>query len=400
MESGGAARVLAMPLAAGLTGQAVTAVIALTPPILAVSIAPAFSIRPTDIGLFTTTLFLVACFSAAVGGALVARLGPIRVSQLSLAACAIGIGLAASGVLALGVLGALLVGIGYGPMTPASSHLLAPITTPRNRPFVFSLKQTSIPLGGALAGVLAPLLDAELGWRGACLAVGALGAAAALGLEPLRSRYDAGRDRAAPMRPQLLGPLREALVRPRLRELSLVSMLFAMVQICLAVYFVTFLVEHAGLGLIEAGVALTVAQSAGVGGRVFWGMLAERLAPTRRLMAGLGVLMALCALTAAAADPDWPFAAFVALAAIFGGTAVGWNGLLLADIVRVTSAEESARATGAVAFFTFAGMMIAPAVFSAVVALGAGYDTAFALIALAGIVGAGMMIRRERVAVA
>lgn len=366
----GAVRPLALPLAAGLIGQAVIAVIALTPPVLAVSIAPGFDIRASDVGLFTTLLFVVASVSAAVGGALVARLGAIRVSQLSLAAAAVGMALAATGELWLGAVGALLVGVGYGPMTPASSHLLAPITTERNRPFVFSLKQTSIPLGGALAGVLAPALDAEFGWRGACLAVGAVGAATALGFEPLRGRYDRGRDRNASLRPQLLGPLREALARPRLRELSLVSMLFAMVQICLGVYFVTFLVEEAELGLIEAGLALTVAQSAGVAGRVVWGLLAGVLAPPRRLMAGLG--------------------------ALFGGSAVGWNGLLLSEVVRVTSPAESARATGAVAFFTFAGMMVAPAAFSAVVAAGAGYGTAYALTAIFAVVGAVLMARRER----
>jgi len=392
----GAVRPLALPLAAGLIGQAVIAVIALTPPVLAVSIAPGFDIRASDVGLFTTLLFVVASVSAAVGGALVARLGAIRVSQLSLAAAAVGMALAATGELWLGAVGALLVGVGYGPMTPASSHLLAPITTERNRPFVFSLKQTSIPLGGALAGVLAPALDAEFGWRGACLAVGAVGAATALGFEPLRGRYDRGRDRNASLRPQLLGPLREALARPRLRELSLVSMLFAMVQICLGVYFVTFLVEEAELGLIEAGLALTVAQSAGVAGRVVWGLLAGVLAPPRRLMAGLGALMALCALAALVAGPDWPFAAFVVLGALFGGSAVGWNGLLLSEVVRVTSPAESARATGAVAFFTFAGMMVAPAAFSAVVAAGAGYGTAYALTAIFAVVGAVLMARRER----
>ena len=74
----------------------------------------------------------------------------------------------------LAALGGVMVGLGYGPMTPASTHMLARVTTPTSRPFVFSLKQTSVPFGGALAGLLLPTLQGALGWRGAAIVVALL----------------------------------------------------------------------------------------------------------------------------------------------------------------------------------------------------------------------------------
>jgi len=61
--------------------------------------------------------------------------------------------------------GTLIMGIGYGPVTPASSHLLV-----RTKPYsmmsiVFSIKQPGVPRGGAMAGAVAPHLGIFCGWK-------------------------------------------------------------------------------------------------------------------------------------------------------------------------------------------------------------------------------------------
>ena len=65
----------------------------------------------------------------------------------------------------------LLIGLGYGPITPASSHVLARTASPRRMALTFSLKQTGVPLGAALAGAALPLLAVGSGWRTALLSV-------------------------------------------------------------------------------------------------------------------------------------------------------------------------------------------------------------------------------------
>ncbi|MFX7739918.1 hypothetical protein ABTJ99_21440, partial [Acinetobacter baumannii] len=45
--------------------------------------------------------------------------------------------------------------------------------------FLVSVRQTSVPMGGVLAGLVAPPLVLGLGWNAACVAIG--GVTAALG---------------------------------------------------------------------------------------------------------------------------------------------------------------------------------------------------------------------------
>ena len=54
-------------------------------------------------------------------------------------------------------LGALIIGLGYGPITPASSAILNEVTPNRIRALIFfSIKQSGVPIGGAIAGILVP----------------------------------------------------------------------------------------------------------------------------------------------------------------------------------------------------------------------------------------------------
>ena len=377
------------PLAASLGAHAIVVLSGLTPPVLAVVAAPDLGIAPADVGVFTTLLFLTAMFSTLAGGPLVERFGAIRVTQVCLLLAAAGIALTATASLPLAALGGVVVGLSYGPMTPGSTHMLARVTTAASRPFVFSFKQTSVPIGGALAGLLLPALDGALGWRGAALAVAGLGVAAALSLQPWRADLNSDRRRRPiGLAGSLAGPLLTVARTPALRQLGLVSVSFSAAQICLGTYLVVFLVG-------EAGLILAVAQGAGIAGRLAWGAIAERLVSARRLLAVLGIGMGLAAGVTALLTGHWPVAAIAFVAAAFGATAVGWNGIYLAEVVRVTSPERSASATGGVLFLTFAGMMVGPAAFGAIVSAGGGFRVAFWVLAAVSLL-AGLALLRDR----
>ncbi len=389
---------LVRPLAASLAAQALAAFTALTPPVFAVAAAPDLGIAATSVGVFTALLFLSAMLSATAGGGLVDSLGPIRTTQICSLLCAAGIALTATALLPLAALGGLVVGLGYGPMTPVSSHMLAQVTSERSRPFVFSLKQTSVPIGGVLAGLVIPVLTAEYGWRAAALCVAALGVAVALALEPLRLGLDgpAHPDRLR-LRLDLGTAWRTVQRNPRLRALGLVSFVYSAMQLCLGTYLVTFLAEDVGLALVQAGLVLSAAQGAGIAGRLLWGAMAERVISARRLLAALGLVMSVAAALTGLFTAGWPLGAMVAVGILFGVSAVGWNGIYLAEIVRVTSPEQSARATGGVLFFTFGGMMAGPALFGAIVGA-AGFSAAFFAVAAMTLVPGVLLLRREPLA--
>ena len=110
-------------------------------------------------------------------------------------------------------------------------------------------------------------------------------------------------------------------------------------QITLVTYLVTFLVESFALSLVLAGLVMAVSQVASVIGRVLWGALADRAGvatSARRTVLGLlGIGMGVSALAALSAAPGWPRELLFLYAAIFGATAVGWNGVWLAEIARL-----------------------------------------------------------------
>src|SRR5690606_30719569 len=132
-------------------------------------------------------------------GAVVRRYGAIRASQAGLVLCAVGIALCAIPLPAAIAPGAFLLGLGYGPITPASSHLLARTTPADRMSFVFSIKQTGVPLGGVLAGAIVPGLADLAGWQAAFLAVAVANLLCALAVEPLRGALDSDRDPAHPL---------------------------------------------------------------------------------------------------------------------------------------------------------------------------------------------------------
>jgi hypothetical protein len=91
--------------------------------------------------------------------------------------------------------------------------------------------------------------------------------------------------------------------------------------------------------------------------------------------------MAICGVAAALFTADWPLLAVLAVCVLYGATAVGWNGVFLAEVARLAPDGRVAIVTGGTQFFTFAGVLIGPPVFGAIAAGTGSYSTGFVLIA-------------------
>ena len=362
----GAPAATGMALAATLWIQAVVSWAMLTVPVFAPMAAADIGLPASAIGYYASIAYIGAMAGALLGGGFVPRFGAIRVSQVGLVVCALGLAMAIPAAWSVLALGALLLGLGYGPTTPASSHVLARHTPARLRSLVFSIKQTGVPLGGALAGATVPPLTLWLGWQGAAAAVALACLASACVVHLTRPHLDADRSRGEPwLRGNPLAPLRFVMSRPDLRVLALTSLVFSAIQQCLGVFLVTFLTAEVGLSLVSAGLVLSVSQGAGIAGRILWGGVADRMdrkgAGRGRYLLGLLALgmIASCA-AMGLVTRDWPMAALAAVAAAYGLTGVGWNGVLLADVARLAGPEEASRATGGTLFVTFFGVVTAP----------------------------------------
>ena len=352
-------------LAVTTATQALTTLGALALAAVAPKAAQDLGVSAALIGYQVGAIFFSAMLSALVGGALVRRLGAMRTSQLALALAAAGCALSALGTLATLAAGALVMGLGYGMTNPAASHLL------------------SRALG--------------LGWRAALAACALALGVFAIASEGARRRWDDDREPGAPL---LAGPAASlALVwaNPVLRWLAGASFLYSAVQLCLTGFLVTYLVAEVGLELVLAGSILALTHAAGAFGRLAWGWLADRLRSGTRALIALGAMSVLGALVTAAIHEGWPTPLVAAAAALFGFSAMGWNGVFMAIIARQSPGRIS-MATGGSLAVTYAGVVAGPAAFGALHdRAGLSYGGGFALLALLALAGlACVAISRSR----
>jgi predicted MFS family arabinose efflux permease len=363
-------------------------------PVFAVPMAHDLGIAPGTVGFYMSAVFSAAMVGAILGGHGVRRFGAIRMVQIALASAALALSTLSWGALLLIVPAAMFMGLAYGPGTPASSHILARTTPPRLMPLVFSIKQTGVPAGGALAGLLVPPMVLAWGWRGACLAIAAVCLIAIPLLQPLRRPLDHDRQPGLKFQGGFFGPIRLVLGEKVLRRMAIQSFMFSAVQMSMIAYLVTYLIEVVRLDLVEAGLVLAAAQIAGVVGRIFWGAVSGTLLTPRHLLITLGFAMTGASLLTAGFAPDWPPLALYGTAILFGATAIGWNGVLLAEFARAAPPGKAGLATGGVVFVTFAGIAIAPGLFGLLLAAGLGYTSGFVMLAMMALIGTGLALRR------
>jgi MFS-type transporter involved in bile tolerance (Atg22 family) len=92
----------------------------------------------------------------------------------------------------------------------------------------------------------------------------------------------------------------------------------------------------------------------------------------------------------------WPLAAMALVAVCHGATAIGWNGLFLAEVARLAPPGAAGAVTGGALFMTFLGIVIGPSLFSLTVDMTGSYRLAFAAISAVALAGGITCLRGGR----
>jgi hypothetical protein len=120
---------------------------------------------------------------------------------------------------------------------------------------------------------------------------------------------------------------------------------------------------------------------------VLWGLVADR-AGAAPVLTGLGLGAAASGAALLLAGPDWP-GVLVTLAGMgMGATAIGWNGVFLAETARLAPAGQVGAATAAAGFVFGACMLVGPPAFTALVQASGGYGWGFGLCVATALLGA------------
>jgi sugar phosphate permease len=199
------------------------------------------------------------------------------------------------------------------------------------------IRQTAIPIGGAIAAATLPALASSGGTRvafyflaGACL-TGAIVAAVFIrggtGEEP-----ELG-DVTAPVRSSWMWLLGTG------------TGLYLVAQIGITGFVVLFLHEHRGLSKEAAGAVLALIYVLAVAARIGSGRISDRLGSRLGPLRTIGVALAL--LTAAlAAATDAPLALLIPLFVVAGPLSMSWNGLSYAAAAEAAGAARTGAALG------------------------------------------------------
>ena len=366
-----------------LAVQSLTSMAMLVPTVLAPVAAPELGVQASLIGLLVAFNYFIAIVSGLICNALIARYGPVRVFQFAIALVAVGLASGFGGNLAVVFVLGAFVGTATGFVNPASSTVLHQVSPPQYRSLIFSIKQTGVPLGSAIASLIIPALLLYMHWRYAVLVLGVASAFLLAAVAPFRSTYDRDRNPRQRIRLSNIGaPVAEVWSRPDLLTLALTSAVYSAVQVSLFTYLMLYLIVDLGHTLVLAGLVFAVAQAMGIVSRPAWGVVADRIQAPRQLLGGLGIAMGFCGVGAALLTPASPLAAIVALCAVYGASAVGWNGVYLAEVARIAPPGKVGVVTGGVMLFTFSGAIIGPPAFGAILGLTGSYALGFLFFAL------------------
>ncbi|MDX3808528.1 MFS transporter [Bosea thiooxidans] len=370
-----------------------TAFLSRIPPTIAPILAVERGWSDSIVGYLASLNTLGSIIFLALGAPFLRALGSVRALQVGLMIGILGLALFLPSWTITACIAALLIGVGYGPSSPAGNDILHRTAPLNRRSLIFSIKQAGVPLGGVVAGLALPPLTALYGWRVALLISAVFVLAIVFSVQPMREGLDQDRERDLKFGLGVVLSLSN-LVTP-VRTLTASSSLFrlAAAGACLAVgqgiwfaYLMTYAVSELGYTLKTAGVLYALMQATSVAGRVLLGGLSDRLGVPRLLLRVIGLASGITSLTLALATPEWSFRTYCIIAAIAGVTVSSWNGVQLSEIARACPPTLVREASAAATLVIFLGYVVAPSLFAMVLSLTARFDLGLFACALSGLI--------------
>lgn len=369
-------------------GQAAIAFGGLSLPPLAGYLTREFALTKMEFGAIISVLFFGASLASFPSGRFTDTLGVKIYLSISLIAMGLFVGLVclAKSYINLLILG-FLIGLGYGTMNPPTNRAVMEWFSKLNRGMAMSIKQTSVPIGGFLAAIIMSQLAMRFGWRYAFLIGGLMIFFSAIlpwlyyKNPPIKLEENAW----PALSPESVVSFKTLLKKKGLILLSIIACIFAMVQIATGTYLVLYLEETCLFSAAIAAGYLGLANVAGIIGRIFWGVVSDRLFGGRRRIV-LQVIACICGFSAMLISMNvyssvgkWFLALLIFM---MGFTAIGWNGVYHAHLVEIAGKKLSGTATGLSLSIVFLGNLSGPIIFGGIVDLSGSYQHAWEFIVI------------------
>jgi sugar phosphate permease len=199
------------------------------------------------------------------------------------------------------------------------------------------IRQTAIPIGGALGAVLLPVLGSAGGTRAAFVFLGAACLAGAV----VAAVFVRGGSGGEPRLGDVTQPVRDRFMW----LLGAGTGLFLLAQIGIIGFVVLFLHEHRGLSKEAAGAVLAGIYVLAVAARIGSGTISDRVGSRLGPLRTIGVALAIGTACVAAAL-DAPLGLLIPLFLVAGVLSMSWNGLAYAAAAEAAGAARTGAALG------------------------------------------------------
>ena len=336
-------------------------------PVLYPFIQDELSLTRAQVGLITSGMMAGSMVTVFLGGWLADVWGVKRVLVLVLVYTSVPVFLFSFiGTLGAAIAIGALIGIGTGPIYPASSRAIMDWLPVRVRGLGMSIKQAAPTLAGAAGAISLPLIADKAGWPTAVMVLAGLTLLMGLVFFMFYKERPGGFN--ITRRPFLSG-FRDLFHDRGLIAITLWGFVIVGLQFLVLTYFILFLVETAGFSKVTAGGYLGMALFASTIARVLWGAASDFLLGSRRLltlglMSAMGAI-ALVGITLTGPGTPTPVIALVALG--LGVSILSWPGILTVYVAELAGTERSGTSIGAINTIMRLGIVIVPPLFGLLV---------------------------------
>jgi sugar phosphate permease len=351
------------------------------PAVLAPALRDDLGLSLTQVGVLIAAPWVGPIGTLLPWGLAADRVGERRVLAAGLGLCAaLTVPMAfTSSFAALVVLLAAAGGAGAS-VNSASGRAVMSWFGSEERGLALGIRQTSTPVGTAVAALALPGIVRAGGLEAAFLFLAALSFAGAV-VGGVIVRDVPGRSVA--------GEARRVLADARLWTIGASAGLYLIAQVVITGFLVLYLHDERRLSTQEAAFVLAGIQVLAVVVRIGLGrwsdVLGDRIGPLR-----LVGLAAFATLAVTAAVLDAPTGVVVGALVVAGGAAMSWNGLSFAAAAELAGRDRSGAAIGFQQTILSATATVVPPVFAALVGA-TSWRAAFALAALAPLAGSALL---------
>ena len=306
--------------------------------VLAGFLQQSLSLSGAGVGLLVTVAGAAPIVMLLIVGHLLDGHDERRIVGAGALVAAVGLGVVA---LAAGypvvLVGLFVLGIGYSTAQPGGSKSVAAWFPVRRRGMAMGIRQAGLPLGGAAAALVLPVVTQAWGWRPAFAVTAAVVLVGGLVFVVVYKRPPStvANKPIQALRLRLAAQLRA----PAMMAILVSGVTLVTAQYGITTYFMLFLRDHNGIPLTRGAILFFAVQAAGALGRIVLAAASDR--------AGVGRLpwIRLCMITTAAMLALLPLLpANLALAAVaaacLGFFGYGWYGPWVAHVSESYPGEQ------------------------------------------------------------